>query len=311
MKIKHLLTLQDLTPKEINDLIELAVKIKSEPADYYESLKNRTLLMIFERESLRTRLSFETAMTQLGGYAIFLNVKDTPLGEKESIEDAIRCASRNVDIIMARIRHKILEVIAKESKVPVINAMTDFTHPCQILSDFLTILEKKKQLRGLKMTYIGDSNNNTTHSLLFGCPKVGINLVVACPQQKDFAPQSKVLKIAKVYARKYKTKVEVTENQAQAVKDADIVYTDTWISYYIPKEIREVRKKVLKRYQVNQVLLKKAKRNVIFMHCLPALRGQEVTASVIDGPRSVVYDQAENRLHIQKALLLTLLEAVK
>ena len=305
--MKHLITLENWSSEKIMRIIQKGQVVKAKPQDYFQALSHKTLLMIFEKESLRTRLSFETAMTQLGGHAIYLNVKDAPLGEKENIEDTVKCASRYVDCIMARIRHETLEKIADNSCVPVINAMTDFSHPCQILGDLLTILEKKKHLKGLKLAYIGDANNNITHSLMFACTKMAMDVSVACPMKKEFMPRDKVIRSARKFAKKSKSEFLLTESIKEAVDNADVIYTDTWISYYILKSEREKRISILKKYQINNKVFSYAKKNAIFMHCLPALRGQEVTASVMDGKHSIIFDQAENRLHIQKAILLDFL----
>lgn len=247
-------------------------------------------------------------MTQMSGHAIYYDVKDSPMGKKESIADTSRAASRYVDIIMARLfEHKDIEELACFASVPVINALTNFEHPCQVLADLMTIKEKRGKLKGLKLAYVGDSDNNVTHSLLYGCSMTGMNISIACPKDKKFQPNEKVVKISKEFANKNKSKVEILNDPNEAVKNADTIYTDTWMSYHINDEEREKRISILKPYQVNKELMKKANKNVYFMHCLPALRGYEVTADVIDGKQSIVFDEAENRLHIQKAVILSLL----
>lgn len=311
-KTKHLLSLRDLTSIEILKIIAKGIEIKKNPKKYSKLMDKKSLLMIFAKPSLRTRLSFEVAMTQMSGHAIYYDIKDSPMGKKESIADIARTASRYVNIIMARLfEHKDIEELATFSSVPVINALTNFEHPCQILADLMTIKEKRGKLKGLKLAYVGDSNNNVTHSLLYGCSMTGMNISIACPRNKEFQPNKKVIKVSKEFASKNKAEVEVLSNPYEAVKNADIVYSDSWMSYHIPDEEKEERIKILKPYQVNKELMKKANKNAYFMHCLPALRGYEVTKEVIDGPQSIVFEQAENRLHVQKAIILKLLEKVK
>ncbi len=306
--IKHLLSLRDLKPEEIVSIINKGIEIKKNPKKYSKLMDKKSLLMIFAKPSLRTRLSFETGMTQMDGHAIYYDVKDSPMGKKETIADTARAASRYVDIIMARLfEHKDIEELACFADVPVINALTNLEHPCQILADLMTIKEKRGRLKDLKLTYVGDSNNNVTHSLLYGCSMTGMNISIACPKDGDFEPNENVIKISKEFASKNKSKVEVLNDPNAAVKNADIIYTDSWMSYHIPDEKKEERIKILRPYQVNKELMKKANKNAYFMHCLPALRGYEVTAEVIDGPQSIVFEEAENRLHVQKAVILTLL----
>ena len=301
---KDLLDLTSLTKEGVISIINLAEDVKENPEKYSTKLKGKTLLMIFEKASLRTRISFEVGMTQLGGHAIYYNVADSPMGKGESIGDTAKTSSRYVNLIMARVKHTDLIQIAEHASVPVINAMTDFTHPCQILGDFLTIKEKKGKLEGLKLAFVGDGNNNIVHSLLYGCPLVGIKLAIATPDDKKLKPQDSVVETARALGGE----VTITTNAEEAVKDADIVMADTWVSYYTPKEEKEARLKIFQAYQVNEELLKHAKEDAIFMHCLPAVRGMEMTEDVIDGPQSIVFDQAENRLHIQKAIMLKLVE---
>ncbi len=306
--MKHLLSLDTWNKEEILETIEFAEKIKKNPRDYNVKMKDKTLLMLFEKASLRTRISFEVGMTQLGGHAIYFNIATSPMGKGESIQDTARNISRYVDIIMARIKQKQLEEIAKNSTIPVINGMTEFAHPCQILGDFLTIKEKKGKLEGLKIAFVGDGNNNITHSLLYACPQVGIELSVATPKGEKFEPQKKVIEKAKEFASTSGSEIRIGHDPKEAVKNADIVVADTWVSYYVPPEEKEKRKKILGPYQVNAELMALAKPDANFMHCLPAVRGMEMTADVIDGKQSIVFDQAENRLHIQKAIMLRLLD---
>ncbi len=306
--VKHLTSLYDFSPEELSKIIDLGIDVKNNPEKYSTALKDKTLLMIFEKPSLRTRVSFEVGMTQLGGHAIFYSIANSPMGKKESIEDTARTASRFVDIIMARLfEHEHLMKLSENASVPVINALTNFSHPCQIASDLQTIKEKKGKLKGLKLAYLGDSNNNVTHSLIYGCAMMGLNISVGCPEGKEFEPQQKVIDKAKEYAEKSGSKIIVTHNASEAVKDADVVYTDSWMSYHIPKEQEQERVKIFQPFQVNQELMSQAKPDAVFMNCLPAKRGYEQTSEVIDGPQSIVFDQAENRLHAQKAIMLYLL----
>ncbi len=304
--VKHLLSMQDLSSSEINAILDEAagLKEKLQKGKPHELLKGKTLGMIFEKPSLRTRVTFETGMTQLGGHAIYLAPADIQLGERESVPDVARNLSRWVDVVMARLfKHDIIVELARYSSVPVINGLTNLHHPCQTLSDLLTIREHKGKLNGLKIAWIGDGNN-VCNSLLLGCTLVGTNISVACP--RGYEPPADILKQARDNAKKSGAKVELTTDPKQAVDGADVIYTDVWVSMGQEKEARE-RMKAFKDYQVNAQLLKGAKPDSIVMHCLPARRGQEITDDVIDGPQSVVWDQAENRMHAQKALLVSLL----
>ena len=307
--VKHLLSIKDLKKEEITALLSLAVKIKSNSKKYNKVLQDKSLLMLFEKPSLRTRVSFEVGMTQLGGHAIYYDIGASPLGKgKETIEDTAQTACRYVDIIMARVfEQETLERMAKVSRVPVINALSNFSHPCQVLSDLQTILEKKKTLK-IKLAYLGDSNNNVTHSLLFASAIMGFDVSVGCPNSQEFVPQKEVMDFVNSNAKKSHANIEITSDAAKAVRDADVVYTDSWMSYHINPEEKGARINALKPYQVTQALMSHAKPNAIFMHCLPAARGEEVTAQVLDGPQSIVFDQAENRLHMQKAIIVTLLK---
>jgi ornithine carbamoyltransferase len=307
--MKGIISLVDWDCKDILDLISHAAKIKKSPEKYFDALKNKTMLMIFEKPSLRTRVSFEAGMTQLGGHAIYMDAKDTPLGEKESIADTAKASSRYCDIIMARMfKQSDIEEMAKNATVPVINGLTDVFHPCQILSDLFTIYEKKNKLKGLKLCFVGDGNNNVTHSLLLGCSLAGMDISVGCP--KEHMPQKWIVKIAEKNAEKSGSKIEILNDAKKAAENADIVYADSWMSYHIPKEQKEERVKTFKPFQVNSELMKHAKKDAVFMNCLPAMRGYEQTADVIDGKQSIVFDQAENRLHMQKAIILKLLNKI-
>jgi ornithine carbamoyltransferase len=311
--MKHLISLENWSTTAILDVLDLADRIKARPEDYREAMHRKTLMMIFEKPSLRTRVSFETGCTQMGGHGIFYDLATSPLSSgKENVADLVRVVSRYVDIIMGRLFEQAhIEEMAKLASVPVINALTNYEHPCQILADLQTIREKKGTLKGLKLAYFGDGNNNVTHSLLFGCAKVGMHISVACPPGNEYEPLDTVLAGTAKIAKKTGTRVVVTADPLEAAKGADVIYTDSWMSYHIPQHKQESRVKVFKPYQVNAKLMKRAGRDALFMNCLPAVRGYEQTAEVIDSPQSVVFDEAENRLHAQKAIMLTLLEAAK
>jgi len=295
-----LLTLNELESKEINNIIDLAIDLKKEQKKGKEKplLQNKTLAMIFEKPSTRTRVSFETGMFQLGGHALTLSPNDLQLSRGESIADTAKTLSRYVNVVMARVYdHKSLETFARNSSIPVINGLSDSFHPCQILADLMTIKEHKKNLKKIKIAWIGDGNN-VCNSLILGCAKLKIKLSVAIPD--GYEPDFDVIKEGKDAEI-----LEVSDNPEVAVKDADVVMTDTFVSIHNANSDRI--KKFLPKFQVNQSLMNKAKKDAIFMHCLPAKRDQEVTSDVIDGSHSVVWDEAENRLHVQKALLVHLL----
>ncbi len=302
MKGKSLASLDHLTREEIEQILKTSelLKLQLIRGQEHPVLKGKTLAMIFEKPSTRTRVSFEVGMWQLGGYALYLSSGDLQLGRGETIADTARTLSRYVNGIMARVfSHQTILDLIQHSKVPVINGLSDFSHPCQGLADLFTVYEKKGRLDGLKLAYVGDGNN-VAHSLIDGCSKVGMNIVLACP--KGYEPDSKVVAQGKKEARKNGSEVRVTDDPKEAVKGADIIYTDVWASMGKEKEHGE-RVKILKPYQVNSKLVKGAKEDYIFMHCLPAHRGEEVTDEVADSKNSVIFDQAENRLHTQKALM--------
>jgi ornithine carbamoyltransferase len=304
----HLLSLKDWPATLIEEVIDHGLYIKRHPQEFAGAMQGKTLLMLFEKPSLRTRVSFEVGMEQLGGHAIYYDLGSSPRGKgKESIADLARTVSRYVDVIMARtFEHADIEELAQQATVPVINGLSNFTHPCQILGDLLTLREKKNKLAGLKLAYLGDANNNVTHSLLFACPKVGMHIRIGCPADAAYEPQPEVFATARALAESVGTKAEIHHEAAAAVAGADVVYTDSWMSYHIPNYLREARFAALSRFQVTAELMRRAKPDAVFMHCLPAQRGVEQTADVIDGPQSIVFDQAENRLHIQKAIILKL-----
>ena len=302
LKTKDLLTLAELTPKEFVELIDYSIKLKKElkKGTNKPILKNKTLTMIFQKPSTRTRVSFEIGMYQLGGYAVNLSSNDMQLSRGESIEDTAKTLSRYTDCIMARVyAHELLDKLSKHASVPVINGLSDSFHPCQTLADFMTIKEKKGKLKGLKIAWVGDGNN-VCNSMIYGAALSGIDMSIATP--KGFEPSKAVVKESKK-----STNIELTTDPFIATKNADVVVTDTHSSIHNNDKTRI--KKFLPKYQVNSKLMKTAKKNAIFMHCLPAKREQEVTSSVIDGSQSVVWDEVENRLHTQKALLIALIRA--
>ncbi len=302
IKTKDLLTLAELTPKEFSGLIDHSIKLKKElkKGGNKPLLKNKTLTMIFQKPSTRTRVSFETGMYQLGGHAINLSSNDTQLSRGESVEDTAKTLSRYTDCIMARVYdHTLLDKLSEHATVPVINGLSDSFHPCQILADFMTIKEQKKTLKGLKIAWIGDGNN-VCNSMIYGAALCDAHMSIATP--KEFQPDKSVVKVSQNL-----TDIELTTDPLQAAKNADVIVTDTYSSIHNidPKRM----KKFLPKYQVNDKIMDVADKNAIFLHCLPAKREQEVTSSVIDGSQSLVWDEAENRLHTQKALLCALLHA--
>jgi ornithine carbamoyltransferase len=302
MKGKSLASLADLSKEEIEQILKTSELLKFQilRGQEHPLLKGKTLAMIFEKPSTRTRVSFEVGMWQLGGYALYLSSGDLQLGRGETIIDTAQVLSRYVDGMMARVfAHQTILDLVKYSRVPVINGLSDFTHPCQGLADLFTIYEKKGRLSGLKLAYLGDGNN-VAHSLLYGCSKVGMSITLGCP--KGYEPNPKVVSEAKKEAKRNGCEVKLTNNPEEAVKGADILYTDVWASMGKEKE-RAERVKIFKPYQVNAKSVKEAKEDHIFMHCLPAHRGEEVTDDVADSKNSVIFDQAENRLHTQKALM--------
>lgn len=300
------ISLHDCTPEQISGLLELAIKLKKEQKAGipHPLLKGKTLGMIFTKSSTRTRVSFEVGMTQLGGYPLFLSSNDLQLGRGEPIYDTAKVLERYLDGIMIRtFSHQDVLDLAKYADIPVINALTDLLHPCQVLADLQTIYEKKGALKGLKLAYIGDGNN-MANSLLYGCGKMGLDCAVATPA--GYEPDAEVVENAKGDFAASGASMLLTQDPAEAIKDADIVYTDTWVSMGMEAEKAE-RVKLFMPYQVNAALFAKAKDDAIFMHCLPAYRGYEVTEDVIDGAHSVIFDEAENRLHAQKAVMATLM----
>ncbi len=302
---RDLISMADVE-KDLIALLELSQSLKnrSMAGEEAAALKGRSLAMIFEKPSTRTRVSFEVAMTELGGHALYLSPTDLQLGRGETIADTARVLSRYVDGIVYRaFRHEDMLELARHAGVPVINALDNREHPCQALADLLTVREKKGDLKGLKLAYVGDGNN-VCNSLLLGCAFTGMNISVGCPDA--YRPDAAILEMAKSRAAQTGGNVEVVRNPRLAVKSADVIYTDVWVSMGAEKE-KKKREKVFRGYQVNKELVAVAKPECIVMHCLPAHRGMEITDEVIDSPRSVVIDQAENRLHVQKSVLIQFL----
>ena len=303
---KDLLSIKELTPAEIEALFSLAADLKEQQRKgiAHPLLAGKSLAMIFEKPSLRTRVTFDVGMAQLGGHAHCLMPADIQLGEREAVKDVAKNLERWVDGIMARtFRHQTVEELARHASVPVINGLSDLTHPCQVLADLFTLREKCGKLHGLKVAYIGDGNN-VCHSWLYGAAKTGIEFAVACP--KGYEPHADVVASARREAEIYGGRIALMHEPRQAAEGADVLYTDVWTSMGQEAESAK-RRKDFQRFQVNAALVRLAKSEVLVMHCLPAHRGEEITDEVLDGPHSIVYDEAENRLHLQKAILVTLL----
>ncbi len=295
MTVRHFLTLQDLTPAELNAIMHRGIELKAmqQAGKIFEPLKNQTLAMIFEKSSTRTRISFETGMTQLGGHALFLSSRDTQLGRGEPIEDSARVISSMVDGIMIRtFGHDIVTIFAQHSSVPIINALTDDFHPCQLLADMQTYQEHRGSIQGKTVTWVGDGNN-MCHSYINAAAQYDFKLRIACPEGYD--PNMDLV-------NQHQDRVEIVRNTLEAAESSDLIVTDVWASMGQEEE-QKLREKAFANYQVNQQVMQQANNDALFMHCLPAHRGEEVTADVIDAKDSVVWDEAENRLHAQKALL--------
>lgn len=302
LKGRDLLSVYSLSQAEVMEILRVAEELKSRQKQGipHPLLAGKTLAMIFTKSSTRTRVSFEAAMYQLGGYPMFLSGQDLQLGRGETIGDTAQVLSRYVDGIMIRtFSHDEVVELADQASIPVINGLTDLLHPCQALADLMTVKEHKGKLEGLKLAYVGDGNN-VAHSLLNACAKVGMDIAVATPE--GYEPDAKIVELANADAAANGSKVEIIRDPVAAVKDADVVYTDVWASMGQEAE-HAARVKIFAPYQVNNALVAHAKPDYLFMHCLPAHRGEEVAAEVMDGPNSVVFDEAENRLHAQKAVL--------
>jgi len=305
MKQKHLLSLKDYSRADIEEIFDLARRMKARPGDYRKALDGKTLAMIFQKPSTRTRVSFEVGMFQLGGHALFLGADAIQLHRGETVPDTAKVLSRFVDGIMARVfAHQDITDLARHATVPVINGLSDLLHPCQALAAYFTLLERRGSLEGLKIAYVGDGNN-VCHELMFGAVKLGIAMSVAAPA--GYEPNQLIVKSAAREAQKGKAPApEVMSDPREAVTGADVVYTDVWTSMGQEAE-SEARTKAFEGYIVDQTLMSRAKPDAVFMHCLPAHRGEEVAAEVMDGPRSIVFDEAESRLHVQKALMALLM----
>ena len=307
MNPKDFVSIRDFSPQEIQDLLLLGRQIKAYPDVYSEALKGKTLAMIFEKPSLRTRVTFDVGIQQLGGFSLYLSPAEINLGQRESVYDVAKNLERMVQCIMIRtFAHAIVEQMAEYAGIPVINGLTDYSHPCQAMGDFLTMWEVKGRLEKLKVAFVGDGNN-VAHSLLFAGAQLGADVVVATPP--GYEPKANAISWASERAKDTGGSCRITNHAKEAVAAADVVYTDVWASMGQETDAAK-RHNVFRNYQVNSELFACAKRDAIFMHCLPAHRGEEVTNDVIDSPRSVVFQQAENRLHIQKAIMLELMKDV-
>jgi len=301
---RDLVTGAELTAAQLHSLLQLAAEVKAHPERFRGALSRRFLALLFEKPSLRTRVSFEIGMQSLGGGSVFLDYSAARMSERETVKDLARNLERWVDVIAARTYlQSTIEELADNAKIPVINGLSDRYHPCQILADFQTLEERFGNLRGFKLAFVGDGNN-VCHSLLLAGARLGVNLKIATPP--SYRPDPAIVADARLAAKETKGRIEILSEPAEAVSGAQAVYTDVWASMGQEQEAAE-REKVFSRYQVNDELMAHALPDAVFMHCLPAHRGMEVTEAVLESPRSIVYDQAENRMHAQKALLLTLL----
>ena len=306
LKGRDFLTLKDFTRQEIEEMVNLGIDLKAKQKAGIPTpiLAGKTLGMIFQKSSTRTRVSFEVGMYQLGGSALFLSTNDLQIGRGEPIKDTARVLSRYLDGIMIRTySHADVEELAEYADIPVINGLTDDYHPTQIIADLITIQEHKGKLEGIKFAYVGDGNN-MTHSLMIGCAKVGMDVTVACPD--GYMPNPEIVALAQGYAAESGGSVTVMHDPKEAVKGVDVVYTDTWASMGQEAE-KEIRKKAFAGYQVDDAMMALAKPDAIFMHCLPAYRGMEVTDEVMESAQSVVFDEAENRLHAHKAIMASVM----
>jgi len=301
---KDFISIKDLSAKEIEEIFALTASLKKEPEKFKKALETKTLALIFEKPSTRTYVSFAVGMYQLGGQAIYLGPEQIKLRVRESIKDVAKTLSRYVDgIVLRTFEHANVLEMAKYATVPVINGLSDLSHPCQALSDVFTVREKLGNKKGIIFAYVGDGNN-VCNSLLCACAKIGMNMNVATP--KGYEPAASVLKEAKAMAKTKNTTINLFHKPQEALKYADVIYTDVWASMGQEKEARQ-RRRIFKDFQINKNLASFAKKNALVMHCLPAHRGEEITDEVIDSKNSVVFDQAENRMHVQKAILMKLM----
>ncbi|MDP3143563.1 MAG: ornithine carbamoyltransferase [Candidatus Omnitrophota bacterium] len=305
---KDLVSIKELSISDIEEIFSLAREIKANKNKFSSTLKGKSVGLIFQKPSNRTRVSFEVGVWELGGHCVYLGPDEISLGQRETTEDVAKTLSRYLSAIVARtFSHQTILDLAKYATIPVINGLCDLAHPCQALSDLFTVKEKLKKLAGINLAYVGDGNN-VCHSLIYAACKTGVHIKIATPE--GYEPNKEVVSGAKEVAKKTKATIELTNDPFAAVKDADVIYTDVWASMGQEDEA-EKRKKDFAGFQVNSQLVAKAKKDYLFMHCLPAHRGEEVSDSVIDGKNSIVFDQAENRLHVQKAILVLLLKKVK
>ena len=301
----HLLTDFDLTRKQVVEILELSSEIKANPDDYSDSMKNKTLIMLFELASLRTRISFEAGMNRMGGHAIFYSIEGGNFTRSETLEDGVKNLNEYVDLIMVRaLKQEAVERIGRAATVPVINGMTERFHPCQNLADLLTIKEKKGSLEGLKISYVGDGWCNTANSTMIGCSSVGMDVTIVCPDDPRYSPEPEIMVKARAQSS---GNITVSHDPAEGVAEADVIYTDVWISAGMEEE-KKRRMEAFPPFQVNSELVSKTKSSCIVMHCLPAHRGYEITDEVMDSPQSVVFHQAGNRMHAQNGLLCWLLK---
>ncbi len=299
--MKHVLSDFDLAPGDTSEILDLSAKIKADIPAYGDVMRGKTLMMFFELASLRTRVSFEAGMNQLGGHAVFYSIEGGRFTRDEAMEDGVKNTSRYCDFIMARVLSQVvMERMGAASEVPVINGMTEAYHPCQTLADLLTIREKKDGLSGVNLTYVGDGGCNTANSTMIGGTNMGLNVTVACPSDPKYSPRPEILK-------KLRKNVKVVHDAVEGVRGADVIYTDVAVSAGMEAE-KEARVSAFRPFQVNSELVAEAKDDAIVMHCLPAHIGYEITREVMDSPQSVVFDQAENRMHAQKGLLVWLLD---
>jgi len=301
----HLLSDFDLSENDIGEILALSEDIKADPADYSDSMKNKTLIMLFELASLRTRISFEAGMNLLGGHAIFYSVEGGGFTRSETLEDGIKNLNKYVHCIMARVlKQEAIERIGSAATIPVINGMTEVYHPCQNLADLLTIQEYKGKLEGLKIAYVGDGGCNTANSTMIGCSSVGMDVTVVCPDYPKYSPSPEILANIKEHSGGV---VEVSHDPAEGVAGVDVIYTDVWISAGMEEEAK-IRMEAFPPFKVDMALVKKAEPDCIVMHCLPAHRGYEITDEAMDAEQSVVFDQAGNRMHAQNGLLYRLMK---
>jgi len=301
----HILSDFDLSKDDILEVLDISETIKANPEKYSDSMKNKTLIMLFELASLRTRISFEAGMSRLGGHAIFYSIAGGKFTRSETMSDGVKNLNRYVDFIMVRaLKQEVVEQLGAAATIPVINGMTEIYHPCQNLADLLTIKENKVDFDGLKIAYIGDGGCNTANSTVIGCSSVGMDVTVVCPDHPQYSPDPEMLTKAKAHTGK---EAQVSHNPSEGVVDADVIYTDTWVSAGSEEE-KKKRMEIFPPYQVNMELLSLAKPDCIVMHCLPAYRDYEITSEVMDSEQSVVFDQAENRMHAQNGLLYWLMK---